>query len=156
MSRAADETKANGISREDNGAVVVGFTEILPGKAGKSSGITLVRVNNYAFNTDAMTSFKGDTGPYPQYAYAPLCSIKRRAALSDEELGLADPSLLTEAHAVNVVRMLAEWPDVLQNTLKTLEPTTVLTLLFKMARVVSSSYDHLQVVIFGSWAASGG
>jgi arginyl-tRNA synthetase len=104
------------------------------------------RINNYTFNMDAMTSFEGDTGPYLQYAHSRLCSIKRRAKLSDEEINSADLSLLTEEHAVNVARYLAQWPDVFQNTLKTLEPTTVLTYLFRMTHGVSSSYDHLQVV----------
>lgn len=104
------------------------------------------RINNYTFNMDAMTSFEGDTGPYLQYAHSRLCSIKRRANLSDEEINSADLSLLTEEHAVNVARYLAQWPDVFQNTLKTLEPTTVLTYLFRMTHGVSSSYDHLQVV----------
>ena len=93
-----------------------------------------------------MTSFEGDTGPYLQYAHARLCSIRRKADLTDEEIASADLSLLTEEHAVNVVRYLAQWPDVFQNTLKTLEPTTVLTYLFRMTHVVSSSYDQLQVV----------
>ncbi|KAJ9141800.1 Arginine--tRNA ligase, cytoplasmic [Pleurostoma richardsiae] len=104
------------------------------------------RINDYTFNMEAMTSFEGDTGPYLQYAHTRICSIKKRAGLSDEELATADMSLLTEPHSVNIVRLLAQWPDVLQNTLKTLEPTTVLTYLFKMTHVVSSSYDHLQVV----------
>ncbi|KAL6791571.1 arginyl-tRNA synthetase [Trichoderma sp. SZMC 28012] len=104
------------------------------------------RINNYTFNMEAMTSFEGDTGPYLQYAHSRLCSIKRRANLSEEDLLSADLSLLTEQHATNVVRMLSQWPDTVQNTLKTLEPTTVLTYLFKMSHAVSSSYDHLQVV----------
>lgn len=95
---------------------------------------------------DDMTSFEGDTGPYLQYAHSRLCSIKRRADLTDEEISSADLSLLKEGHATNIVRMLAQWPDVFQNTLKTQEPTTVITYLFKMTHVVSSSYDHLQVV----------
>ncbi|VUC34007.1 unnamed protein product, partial [Clonostachys rosea] len=103
-------------------------------------------INNYTFNMDAMTSFEGDTGPYLQYAHARLCSIYRRANISDEDLAKADLSLLTEDHASNIIRLLAQWPDVFQNTLKTLEPTTVLTYLFRMTHVVSSSYDHLKVV----------
>jgi arginyl-tRNA synthetase len=95
---------------------------------------------------EAMTSFEGDTGPYLQYAHARLCSIKRRADISDEKIASADLSLLTESHAINVVRMLVQWPDVFQNTLKTLEPTTVLTYLFRLTHVISSSYDVLQVV----------
>ncbi len=81
-----------------------------------------------------------------QYAHARVCSIERRASLSTEDLASADVDLLSEEHAANIVRMLAQWPDVVQNTLKTLEPTTILTYLFKMTHAVSSSYDHLQVV----------
>jgi len=93
-----------------------------------------------------MTSFEGDTGPYLQYAHARVSSIRRKVNLSDEELDSADWSLLTEDHALDIVRLLAQWPDTVQNTLKTLEPTTVLTYLFKMTHALSSSYDHLKVV----------
>jgi len=106
----------------------------------------LYRINNYKFDMETMTSFEGDTGPYLQYAHARLCSITRKVNLSDEELSSADLSILTEAHATQLVRTLAQWPDVVQNTLKTLEPTTILTYLFKMTHSLSSSYDHLRIV----------
>ncbi|TQS35225.1 hypothetical protein Golomagni_04360 [Golovinomyces magnicellulatus] len=95
---------------------------------------------------EKMTSFEGDTGPYLQYAHARLCSITRKAALQDEELLSADLSLLTEVHALNLIRVISLYPDVIQNTLKTLEPTTILTYLFKMTHILSSSYDHLRIV----------
>lgn len=104
------------------------------------------RINNYEFNMDAMTSFEGDTGPYLQYAHARICSIERRAALSEEEIASADLSLLTEPHAVNLIRLLAQYPDVVQNVLKTNEPTNILTYLFKMTHVLSGSYDQLRIV----------
>ena len=93
-----------------------------------------------------MCSFEGDTGPYLQYAHARLCSITRKAALTTDEVNSADLSLLKEPHAINLVRVLVSWPDMVQQTLKTLEPTTVLTYLFKMTHMLSSSYDVLQVV----------
>lgn len=93
-----------------------------------------------------MTAFEGDTGPYLQYAHARLCSIARKAGLSDEELATADLSLLTEAHAIDLIRVISQYPDVVQNTLKTQEPTTILTYLFKMSHVLSSSYDHLRIM----------
>ncbi|KAI1099807.1 arginyl-tRNA synthetase [Jackrogersella minutella] len=104
------------------------------------------RGNNYVFDLAVMTSFEGDTGPYLQYAHTRLSSIKRRANVTDKDLDNADLSLLTEPHAVNVVRLLAQWPDVAQNTLRTLEPTTVVTYLFRLTHAISSSYDQLQVV----------
>lgn len=93
-----------------------------------------------------MTSFEGDTGPYLQYAHARVCSVTRKAGLSRSELDSADLSLLTEPHALDVIRMLAQWPDVVFNTTKTLEPTTILTYLFRMTHTISSSYDVLKVV----------
>lgn len=93
-----------------------------------------------------MTSFEGDTGPYLQYAHARLCSIFRKAGLSAAEIEGANLNLLTEPHAINIVRLLARYPDTVQNTLKTLEPTTVLTYLFKMTHALSSSYDVLKVI----------
>lgn len=95
---------------------------------------------------ETMTSFEGDTGPYLQYAHARLCSITRRAGLSEEEILSADLSLLTEKHAVDLIRVISQYPDVVINTLKTLEPTTILTYLFKMTHTLSSSYDHLRIV----------
>ena len=93
-----------------------------------------------------MTSFEGDTGPYLQYAHARLCSIARKAAVDRKDIESANLELLTESHAVDLVRMLSQWPDVVQNTVKTLEPATVLTYLFKMTHALSSSYDVLRVV----------
>jgi arginyl-tRNA synthetase len=102
--------------------------------------------NGYEFNLDQMTAFEGDTGPYLQYAHARLSSIERKAGVDLSTLDSADLTLLSETHAVNLIRALAQWPDVVLNTLKTREPATVLTYLFKMAHALSSSYDHLQVV----------
>jgi arginyl-tRNA synthetase len=112
------------------------------------------RINHYTFDMDRMTSFEGDTGPYLQYAHARLCSIHRKALSADPSIptspqdfaSQANLALLTEPHAVDLVRQLALWPDKFMETIKTNEPTTVLTYLFKMVHAVSSSYDHLQVV----------
>jgi arginyl-tRNA synthetase len=131
-----------------------------PEKTSDTLGISAVmvqdmkgkRINNYHFDMDRMTSFEGDTGPYLQYAHARLCSIYRRAVAADPslenlDLTTVDLSELQEPHAIDLVRQLAAWPDTFLNTLKTQEPTTVLTYLFKMSHAVSGSYDHLQVVV---------
>ena len=54
--------------------------------------------------------------------------------------------VLPEKHAIQVVRSLAQWPDVFITTLRTQEPVTVLTYLFKMTHLLSSSYEELRVV----------
>jgi arginyl-tRNA synthetase len=106
------------------------------------------RINSYTFDMNRMTSFEGDTGPYLQYAHARLSSIIRRVAsqVTPEDLISTDFSLLNEKHAVDLIRVLVLWPDTFLQTLKTQEPITTLTYLFKMTHALSSSYDHLQVV----------
>lgn len=93
------------------------------------------RINNYNFDMDRMTSFEGDTGPYLQYAHARLCSITRKVNAAVPEIAnidlatAADLTLIKEPQAIDLVRQLAAWPDIFTTTLKTQEPTTVLTYL---------------------------
>jgi arginyl-tRNA synthetase len=110
------------------------------------SSLTSSRINNYQFDINVMTSFEGDTGPYLQYAHARLCSITRRAQLTAEDIASADLSLLVEPQAIDLIRVISQYPDVVQNTLKTKEPATIMTYLFKMTHTLSSSYDHLRIV----------
>ena len=104
------------------------------------------RINNYQFNIDTMTSFEGDTGPYLQYSHARLCSIFSKAGIPNFELESANLDLLTEQHATNLIRIVAQFPDVILNTLKTQEPSTVLTYLFRLTHSLNSSYDVLRVM----------
>lgn len=99
------------------------------------------RINGYNFDMEKMTSFEGDTGPYLQYSHARVCSMERKAAVSSEELLKADYSLISAKEGIELVRSLAQWPDVFLNTYKTREPVTVLTYLFKMTHLLSSCYD---------------
>ncbi|MCJ1363068.1 hypothetical protein MMC16_002174 [Acarospora aff. strigata] len=104
------------------------------------------RINNYPFDLERMTSFEGDTGPYLQYAHARLRSIAAKTGWSSEQLQEADFTLLKEPHAINLIRIMAQYPDVVGHTMKTLEPATILTYLFRLTHQLSSSYDVLRVV----------
>jgi arginyl-tRNA synthetase len=105
-----------------------------------------IRINNYTFDMDRMTSFEGDTGPYLQYSHARLCSIIRKVGLPAQKLEEADLSLLQEKHAIDILVKLAHWPEIFQTAYKTLEPVTVLTYLWKLTHAINSSYDHLNVI----------
>jgi arginyl-tRNA synthetase len=135
-----NEKKYEQIEHPEQVADTLGITAVMV------QDMTGKRINGYDFNLEAMTSFEGDTGPYLQYAHARLCSIERKSEVDMSKLSSANLSLLKEQHASDLVRLLAQWPDVVQNTAKTHEPMTVLTYLFKMTHVLSSSYDVLKVV----------
>ncbi|KAK4101845.1 arginyl-tRNA synthetase [Parathielavia hyrcaniae] len=112
------------------------------------------RVNNYPFDMARMTSFEGDTGPYLQYCHARLSSLLRKASLAgvtvDVPTGSPDSdveySFLEDNHSAALLRTMAQYPDVVGIAFGNLEPSTVLTYLFRLAHQLSSSYDVLQVV----------
>lgn len=103
------------------------------------------RINNYEFKWDRMLSFEGDTGPYLQYAHSRLSSVQRKAGIADEKLKSANFDLLTEESAATLIRILAQYPDIIKKALKTSEPSTVVTYLFNLTHVVSLCYDNLWV-----------
>lgn len=103
------------------------------------------RINNYEFKWDRMLSFEGDTGPYLQYAHSRLSSVQRKAGIAEEKLVGANFDLLTEPEAINLIRILSQYPDTIKKALKTHEPSTIVTYLFNLTHVVSSCYDTLWV-----------
>lgn len=104
------------------------------------------RINNYEFKWERMLSFEGDTGPYLQYAHSRLRSMQRNVPdITVADMENADFKLLQEPAAIALVRLLSQYADVLRNALKTHEPTTVVTYLFKLTHQVSSCYDVLWV-----------
>ena len=137
-----NEAKYKLVDNPDQVAEIVGRSGVMiQDMSGK-------RINNYTFDMDTMTSFEGDTGPYLQYAHSRLCSITRKAQISFTDLISAqhEKHLSTHPHAVNLIRSLAQYPDVILNTFRTHEPTTMVNYLFKMTHLLSSSYDVLRVV----------
>ncbi|PGH12996.1 arginine-tRNA ligase [Helicocarpus griseus UAMH5409] len=136
----ANEAKYPQVENPQAVADVVGITAVMAQDMGGK------RMNNYPFDITRMTSFEGDTGPYLQYSHARLCSIMRKARVTADDIAKADFSLLTEPHVIDVLRLMAQYPDTTSQAFKTLEPTTILTYLFRLTHQVSSAYDVIKVL----------
>lgn len=136
-----NEVKYAQVENPDEIADLVGMSAVM------IQDMQAKRINNYSFDWKRMLSFEGDTGPYLQYAHSRLCSVERKNAnlIDVDNLDKADFSLLTEPIALSITRILAQYPDVLLAALKTSEPSTVVTYLFKLTHAVSSAYDILWV-----------
>ncbi|KAL9100471.1 MAG: hypothetical protein Q9163_004161 [Psora crenata] len=125
-----------------------------PQKISDTLGITAVmvqdmsgkRIHNYPFDIDRMMQPIGDTGPYLQFSHARLSSILRKCGYTRGDLVAADFSLLKEQHIIDTLRLLAQYPDVTHNAFQTLEPTTILTYLFKLNHMISSGYEVVRVI----------
>lgn len=118
------------------------------------------RANNYQFDMARMAAFRGDTGPYLQYCHARLCSMLRKANLSPDER-----AQMLKADSSNrgakgeeegeegplaglgfLLRVVILYPEVTRNAWRNLEPSTVLTYLFRLSHQLSSNYEAVQVV----------
>lgn len=134
-----NENKYNQIEDPETVSDIVGISSVM------IQDMSAKRINDYDFSWERMTSFEGDTGPYLQYAHSRLCSMQRKAGLTDADLANADLSLLTEPAAAEIIRLLICWPAVVQQTYKTQEPSTVVTYLYRLCHAISGAYDKLWV-----------
>lgn len=101
------------------------------------------RVKNYEFDRARMFSFEGDTGPYIQYAHARLASVERKSGLQVNPN--AKLELLTEPAALDVIRTVAQFPDLVRSLLNGLEPCNVVTYAFKLSHDISGCFESLWV-----------
>jgi arginyl-tRNA synthetase len=86
---------------------------------------------------------------YVQYAHARICSLFRQAA----ESGIAVPAgrdaaldRLTTPEEREVVRLLAQYPDVIEEATREVEPHRVVFYLMELAATFHRSYNRHRVV----------
>ncbi|KAI9263420.1 hypothetical protein BDA99DRAFT_510147 [Phascolomyces articulosus] len=120
--KVADEIGLSGVKIQDNAAR---------------------RVKNYEFDRNRMFSFEGDTGPYIQYAHARLASVERKSGLTVNPKANVD--LLTEPEAIEVLRTVAQYPDLVRSLMNGLEPCNVVTYAFKLSHDISACFEVLWV-----------
>ncbi|KAJ2401915.1 arginyl-tRNA synthetase [Coemansia sp. RSA 2559] len=101
------------------------------------------RNKGYQFEWSRMLSLKGNTGADLQYTHVHLCSLARTYGSTPADA--VDYELLSELLAKNVVLLVAQYPDVLETALQSLEPCTVVQYLFALCHAVSAAWEELKV-----------
>lgn len=102
------------------------------------------RERDIHFDWDQALQFDGETGPYLQYAHARIRGILRKAgALPTAAVNFADLAL-PESRAV--LRMLADFPAVIERAAKDYEPSLITTYLFDLAQAFNLFYLHHRVI----------
>ncbi|OLN97805.1 Arginine-tRNA ligase, cytoplasmic 1 [Colletotrichum chlorophyti] len=120
-----------------------------PPAAAETFGITSLiaqdmytkRSNGYTFDSKKMTEFDGETGAALQYSYTRLCLTIKQLEADPTAVSDVDYSHLEEEESTNLIRLMAQYPDVIQGAYKTLEPSAVLTFLFRLAEQLIECLD---------------
>jgi arginyl-tRNA synthetase len=95
----------------------------------------------HAFDTKTLPSFKLGSGPDLQYWYTKLVTLladhTATAALSDEDF-----EALTDDDQANLSRILAQYPEVVNATFHSLEPSGIVTYLASVTEQLSDCLDE--------------
>jgi len=107
------------------------------------------RIKDYKFDWKRMTSFEGNTGPFLQYSHARLFSIEVKASergliLNNNNLKLEN--YLLEKESTDLITILSQYPTILQQADKQLEPCIVVNYLMTLAHAISIAHEKLHVL----------
>lgn len=100
------------------------------------------------FNPDESISFNGNTGPYLQYTGARLCSMIRRFEENDADFagGKIDAGLVSDGDEWEIIKLIGEYPGIIENSADDLNPTVVVNHLYTMAKTYSRYYHDNPVL----------
>lgn len=90
------------------------------------------------FDWDEMLSFSGDTGPYMLMQYVRLGSVRRKYVDRYGEPGEADTSLLTSPHERELLKAIANFPEVVERACRENEASVISRYLLDTSAVFSS------------------
>jgi len=101
---------------------------------------------NMTFNPGESVDFNGNTGPFIQYTYARIKSVMRKGESIKKAGELAE---MNEKEVI-LVRMMYEFPGVLQEASQTLNPSLVANFLYELAKEFNQFYHDHSILSAGS------
>ncbi len=110
----------------------------------KYADLSTARDSEYVFDWDRMISFKGNTGPYLQYATARIRSIFRRAGLAPESAG-APITVAEQAERALAVKLL-NFGAAVWSVTDAAQPHRLCTYLFELASQFTAFYEQCPVL----------
>jgi arginyl-tRNA synthetase len=135
------------VERDDDGLDLDAIAQDVGIGAIKYADLSTARDSAYIFDWDRMISFKGNTGPYLQYATTRIKSIFRRAAI--DEADLRGPILITQPAERELARKLLEFGAVVTQVAGTAEPHQLCGYLFETASLFTTFYEQCPVLKAG-------
>jgi arginyl-tRNA synthetase len=132
------------VERADQGLDLDAIAQDVGIGAIKYADLSTARESAYIFDWDRMISFKGNTGPYLQYATARIRSIFRRAGI--DEVSLRGPVVIEAPAERELARKLLEFGSVINQVAESAEPHRLCGYLFEVASLFTTFYEQCPVI----------
>jgi arginyl-tRNA synthetase len=110
----------------------------------KYADLSTARESAYIFDFDRMISFKGNTGPYLQYATTRIRSIFRKSGISENEA--TGPIRVTEPTERELGLKLLSFGTVLYGVAESAEPHRLCAYVFEVASLFTAFYEQCPVL----------
>lgn len=94
------------------------------------------------FDFDQAISLYGATGPYLQYTHARAFSILDKAG---KDFSL-ETGYLPNGAELSLIKKLLEWPDLVKEAERTLEPSSIATFAFELAQLFNTFYEKNRII----------
>lgn len=101
------------------------------------------RIKDEIFDWNQLLNFAGETGPYLQYTYVRTNSILRNANV---EIDNVDASKLLDKEAIEVIKKISEYPDVIISAVNKNEPSLISRHIIDVAQSFSRFYNEHQII----------
>ncbi|MFT9496839.1 arginine--tRNA ligase [Anaerosolibacter sp.] len=103
------------------------------------------RNKDYVFSWDKTLSFDGETGPYVQYTHARAASILRKTEVEIDTS--ADYGLLSNEDAMNLVRLIQQFPSVVEDAARKYEPAIISRHIVDVAQGFNKFYHDCPIIV---------
>jgi arginyl-tRNA synthetase len=110
----------------------------------KYADLSTARDSAYIFDWDRMISFRGNTGPYLQYATTRIRSIFRKAGMAETDA--REPIQVTAPAERNLALKLLAFGEVVGQVAETAEPHRLGAYLFEVASLFAGFYEQCPVL----------
>ena len=98
------------------------------------------RIKDINFVMEDALNFDGNTGPYVQYTYARTCAVLRRAG---EQAGAYK---ITSADEASLLKVLAKFPERVQNAIADYEPSIITRYILDVAAAFNRFYHNCPIL----------
>ncbi|MGB3161262.1 MAG: arginine--tRNA ligase [Carnobacterium sp.] len=102
------------------------------------------RLNNFDFVLEEVVRFEGETGPYVQYTRARAMSILRKAG--NPNFNSNDVYALNDAYSWEIVKLLQEYPTIVQRSYEKREPSVIAKHSLQLAQAFNRYYANSKVL----------
>ncbi len=97
---------------------------------------------NMTFNPRESVDFNGNTGPFIQYTFARIQSVRRKGEGAPKNRG----DLLLIDKEVDLIRMMFEFPEIINEASRTLNPSLIANYLYEFAKEFNQFYHDYSIL----------